>query len=71
MFDSLKAEEVVRHLHLWRDGFSIEDGSLMRYDNPENQRVLEQIHAGFLSSLHRSCWVFIYHPAYTDERLRP
>ena len=40
------SEEVVRHLYLWRDGFSVEDGPFMRYDDRENQHILEQIHAG-------------------------
>ena len=36
----------IRHLTFWRDGFSIEDGELMRYDNPESDKVLEEINAG-------------------------
>lgn len=39
-------ESAVRHLTFWRDGFSIEDGPLMRYDNPENQRILDAINSG-------------------------
>lgn len=37
---------VVRHLHLWRDGFSLEDGPLMRYDEPGNQELLRSIQQG-------------------------
>lgn len=37
---------VVRHLHLWRDGFSLEDGALMRYDEPGNQELLRSIQQG-------------------------
>jgi len=44
--DEPEEEEVVRHLYLWRDGFSVEEGPLMRYGNPENDRILEQIQAG-------------------------
>lgn len=36
----------VRHLHLWRDGFSLEDGPLMRYDEPGNQELLRSIQQG-------------------------
>jgi len=43
---SEEQETVIRHLTFWRDGFSIEDGPLMRYDNPENQRVLDAINSG-------------------------
>lgn len=36
----------IRRLTFWRDGFSIEDGELMRYDNPEHARILEEINTG-------------------------
>lgn len=39
-------EPQVRHLTFWRDGFSIEDGPLMRYDEPGNKELLETIEAG-------------------------
>ncbi|KAG1745085.1 uncharacterized protein EDB91DRAFT_1122372 [Suillus paluster] len=39
-------EVVVRHLHLWSDGFSIEDGPLMRYEEPGNQELLRSIQRG-------------------------
>ncbi|KAL1410945.1 protein phosphatase regulator [Vanrija albida] len=35
-----------RTLTFWRDGFSIEDGELYRYDAPGNQELLAAIHAG-------------------------
>ncbi|KAJ7058573.1 hypothetical protein C8F01DRAFT_294275 [Mycena amicta] len=35
-----------RHLIFWRDGFSIEDGPLMRYDDPRNSELLSLIHQG-------------------------
>ncbi|TFK51290.1 SEP-domain-containing protein [Heliocybe sulcata] len=40
------AETAIRHLTFWRDGFSVEDGELRRYDNPEEARLLAQIEAG-------------------------
>ncbi|KAI4671658.1 UBX domain-containing protein 1 [Alternaria triticimaculans] len=35
-----------RELHLWRDGFSVDDGDLFRYDDPANARTLEMINTG-------------------------
>lgn len=35
-----------RVLHLWRDGFSVDDGDLNRYDDPANARTLEMINSG-------------------------
>ncbi|ROV93584.1 hypothetical protein VMCG_08074 [Cytospora schulzeri] len=37
---------VTRTLHLWRDGFSIEDGSLRRYDDPQHAMDLQMIRTG-------------------------
>ena len=35
-----------RELHLWRNGFSVDDGDLFRYDDPANARTLEMINTG-------------------------
>jgi len=40
------AERAHRELHLWRDGFSVDDGPLFRYDDPANARTLEMINTG-------------------------
>ncbi len=40
------AEMVERTLHVWDDGFSIDDGPLHRYDDPANRRTLEMINRG-------------------------
>ncbi|KAE9968676.1 hypothetical protein EG328_007317 [Venturia inaequalis] len=37
---------VTRTLHLWQDGFSVDDGPLFRYDDPANAATLEMIQAG-------------------------
>jgi len=37
---------VERTLHLWNDGFSVDDGQLYRYDDPANARILEMINRG-------------------------
>ncbi|KAL9709046.1 protein phosphatase regulator [Leucoagaricus gongylophorus] len=39
-------EVVTRTITLWKDGFQIEDGDLMRYDDPNNVQILESINAG-------------------------
>ncbi|KAL0066265.1 protein phosphatase regulator [Marasmius tenuissimus] len=40
------AGPTIRHLVFWRDGFTVEDGELMRYDDPNNEAVLAEIHSG-------------------------
>lgn len=37
---------VTRTLTFWRDGFSVEDGPLMRYDDPANREILQAIENG-------------------------
>jgi UBX domain-containing protein 1 len=37
---------MIRNLTFWKEGFSIEDGPLMRYDDPHNKEILEAIKAG-------------------------
>lgn len=39
-------EMVERALHLWSDGFSVDDGPLYRYDDPANARTLDMINRG-------------------------
>lgn len=39
-------EPQTRSLTFWQDGFSIEDGPLMRYDDPKNKDLLESIKSG-------------------------
>ncbi|KAF2191986.1 SEP-domain-containing protein [Zopfia rhizophila CBS 207.26] len=41
-----QAPRAHRELHLWRDGFSVDDGPLYRYDDPANARTLEMINSG-------------------------
>ena len=40
------AEPAVRHLTFWRNGFSIEDGPLYRYEDRQSRDILEAIQAG-------------------------
>lgn len=41
-----RGEVVTRNLTFWEDGFSIEDGDLMRYDDPVNAEILKAIDSG-------------------------
>ena len=40
-------ETAIRHLTFWRDGFSVEDGELRRYDDPAQAQILSEINAGY------------------------
>ena len=48
-------ETIIRHLTVWRNGIQIEDGELMRYDDPAHADVLEAINAGCLLLRFHSC----------------
>ncbi|KAF7192594.1 UBX domain-containing protein 1 [Pseudocercospora fuligena] len=37
---------VTRTLHLWADGVSIDDGPLLRFDDPANQNIMSEINQG-------------------------
>ncbi|KAJ3718097.1 ubiquitin-related domain-containing protein [Lentinula guzmanii] len=41
-----REEPIIRHLTFWRDGFTVEDGSLMRYDDPAHASILAEIQSG-------------------------
>ncbi len=41
-----QAPKVTRTLKLWKDGFSIDDGHLYRYDDPANENYLNSINQG-------------------------
>jgi hypothetical protein len=42
------APPVRRHLTFWRDGFTVEDGPLMQYDNAEHAELLGALHSGYV-----------------------
>lgn len=44
--DDYEEESVTRNLTLWREGFSVEDGPLMRYDDPQHAATLQAIQNG-------------------------
>ena len=39
-------ETAIRYLTLWRNGFQIGEGELMRYDDPADAEVLKLINSG-------------------------
>ncbi|KDQ07832.1 hypothetical protein BOTBODRAFT_38519 [Botryobasidium botryosum FD-172 SS1] len=39
-------ELAIRNITFWKDGFSVEDGPLMRYDDPNTQKTLDAINSG-------------------------
>ncbi|KAH8814622.1 hypothetical protein DL96DRAFT_1752964 [Flagelloscypha sp. PMI_526] len=39
-------ETAIRNITFWQDGFTIEDGELLRYDDPENSQILAELNAG-------------------------
>jgi UBX domain-containing protein 1 len=43
----------IRNLTFWKDGFSIEDGPLMTYDDPYNKEILEAIKSGSVMGTER------------------
>ena len=48
-FPEPEEETAIRHLTFWQDGFSVEDGELMRYDDPANEQILAEINSGCAS----------------------
>lgn len=41
-----KAEKVSRTITFWKEGFSVDDGELYKYDDPQNQEYLKQLNMG-------------------------
>lgn len=44
--DDVEEETAIRHITFWREGFTIEDGDLYRYDDPQHAQTLAEINAG-------------------------
>jgi len=42
-------EVATRHITFWREGFSVEDGPLMKYDDPANSQLLDEINTGYVA----------------------
>lgn len=50
--DDEEQETAIRNLTFWKDGFSIEDGPLMEYENEQNERILDAINSGCVYCLY-------------------
>jgi len=46
MIECFVEETVIRHLTFWRNGFQVEDGELLRYDDPQHSELLKEINDG-------------------------
>lgn len=44
--NSGRGEKVTRTITFWKEGFSIDDGELYKYDDPKNQDYLKQLNMG-------------------------
>ena len=42
-------EPAIRDITFWRTGFTIQNGPLMRYDDPQNSEILDGIDSGYVS----------------------
>ena len=68
-------EVAIRNLTFWEDGFSVEDGELMRYDDPAHAQTLAAINAGHapldLLNIHFGQQVQVHVHRRTDEKYKP
>ena len=44
----LRHLQVVVYIYMWKNGFSVEDGPLRAFDDPENEQFLESITQGYV-----------------------
>src|SRR5882762_5175582 len=40
-------DTAIRYITFWRDGFSVDEGELRRYDDPAQAQILSEINAGY------------------------
>lgn len=68
-------EVAIRNLTFWEDGFSIEDGPLMRYDDPANAQTLAAINSGHaplsLLNVRFGQQVQVRVHRHTDQKFKP
>lgn len=73
--DDENGEVAIRNLTFWEDGFSIEDGELMRYDDPAHAQTLAAINAGHapldLLNIRFGQQVQVHVHRRTDEKYKP
>ncbi|CDW97655.1 hypothetical protein [Sporisorium scitamineum] len=70
-----EGEVAIRNLTFWQDGFSIEDGELMRYDDPAHAQTLAAINSGHapldLLNIRFGQQVHVHVHRRTDEKYKP
>lgn len=68
-------EVAIRNLTFWKDGFSVEDGELMRYDDPAHAQTLAAINSGHapldLLNIRFGQQVHVHVHRRTDEEYKP
>ncbi|SOV03886.1 related to SHP1 - potential regulatory subunit for Glc7p [Ustilago sp. UG-2017a] len=73
--DDEDGEVAIRNLTFWEDGFSIEDGELMRFDDPAHAQTLAAINAGHapldLLNIRFGQQVQVHVHRRTDEKYKP
>ncbi|KAJ1597365.1 hypothetical protein NDA14_005790 [Ustilago hordei] len=73
--DNEDGEVAIRNLTFWEDGFSIEDGELMRFDDPAHAQTLAAINAGHapldLLNIRFGQQVQVHVHRRTDEKYKP
>jgi len=70
-----EGEVAIRNLTFWEDGFSVEDGELMRYDDPAHAQTLAAINSGHapldLLNIRFGQQVHVHVHRRTDEKYKP
>ncbi|CBQ73286.1 related to SHP1-potential regulatory subunit for Glc7p [Sporisorium reilianum SRZ2] len=70
-----EGEVAIRNLTFWQDGFSIEDGELLRYDDPAHAQTLAAINSGHapldLLNIRFGQQVHVHVHRRTDEKYKP
>ncbi|EST05184.1 SEP domain protein [Kalmanozyma brasiliensis GHG001] len=73
--DDDEGEVAIRNLTFWEDGFSVEDGELMRYDDPAHAQTLAAINSGHapldLLNIRFGQQVQVHVHRRTDEKYKP
>lgn len=73
--DEDDGEVAIRNLTFWEDGFSVEDGELMRYDDPAHAQTLTAINSGHapldLLNIRFGQQVQVHVHRRTDEKYKP
>ena len=64
-------QAVIRYLTFWRNGFTIGDGELLRYDDPANAEILKVINSGYVAITQRASHIVTDHSQSSRRRAPP